>query len=85
MKTLLADPRIREQAQRESILKRLRGCIAKESTIFSEYFPPMFAEDVCLNVGALLECFDNDGQDSVTLNVFRLAKRLADCLEGKAF
>lgn len=53
--------------------------------IFTESYPPLYAENLCMNAGTLLECFESANIKEDSLFVFRIAKRLADCLEGVAY
>ncbi|KAL4495666.1 hypothetical protein ABPG72_014135 [Tetrahymena utriculariae] len=76
---------IREQTQREQNLKRIKDCICYEGETFDESFPPLQIEDLCQNIGVILECFENKGIQNDSLLAFRLIKKLADILEGVSY
>ncbi|EAS00605.2 hypothetical protein TTHERM_00411560 (macronuclear) [Tetrahymena thermophila SB210] len=85
MKKLISIKVIREQTQREQNLKRIKNCICYEGETFDESFPPLQIEDLCQNIGIILECFENKGVQNDSLLAFRLIKKLADILEGATY
>ncbi|KAL4446918.1 hypothetical protein ABPG74_014890 [Tetrahymena malaccensis] len=85
MKKLISVNVIREQTQREQNLKRIKNCISYEGETFDESFPPLQIEDLCQNIGVILECFENKGVQNDSLLAFRLIKKLADILEGTTY